>query len=100
MIPDSDVVLIKNGVYVTRVLVDAEIRYGITNVGLRPTVNTDILCAETHIFDFDGDLYGKEITVEFLHFLRAETKFESVELLAKQIENDIKKARGYISNIS
>lgn len=100
MIPDSDVLLIKNGVYVTRVLVDAEIRYGITNVGLRPTVNTDILCAETHIFDFDGDLYGKEITVEFLHFLRAETKFESVELLAKQVENDITKAKEYISKIT
>jgi riboflavin kinase/FMN adenylyltransferase len=80
--------------------VDAEIRYGITNVVLRPTVNNDILCAETHIFDFDGDLYGKEITVEFLHFLRAETKFESVELLTKQVENDITKAKEYISKIT
>ena len=100
MIPDSSVLLIKNGVYVTRVNLNGEQKYGITNVGLRPTVDTDLLCAETHIFDFSGDLYGKEICVEFLHFLRSETKFESVELLAKQIENDIKKASGYISNIS
>ena len=100
MIPDASVLLIKNGVYVTRVNLNGEQKYGITNVGLRPTVDTDLLCAETHIFDFDGDLYGKEIRVEFLHFLRSETKFESVELLAEQIESDIKKARGYISNIS
>ena len=100
MIPDSSVLLIKNGVYVTRVNLNDEQKYGITNVGLRPTVDTDLLCAETHIFDFDGDLYSKEICVEFLHFLRSETKFESVELLAKQIENDIARAREYVNNIN
>ena len=99
MIPDSSVLLIKNGVYVTRVNLNGEQKYGITNVGLRPTVDTDLLCAETHIFDFSGDLYGKEICVEFLHFLRSETKFESVKLLAEQIESDINRAKEYIASI-
>ena len=99
MIPDKDVLLIKNGVYVTRVNIDGKQKYGITNVGLRPTVDTDLLCAETHIFDFEGDLYGKELCVEFLHFLRSETKFEDVSALADQVANDIKRAKEYIASI-
>jgi riboflavin kinase/FMN adenylyltransferase len=59
-------------------------------------VDTNILCAETHIFDFDGDLYGKTIRIEFLHFLREETKFDSVEQMAEQIKKDIETARNYI----
>ena len=66
-------------------------------MGVRPTVNTKILCAETHIFDFDGDLYGKEITVRFLHFIREEKKFTDVEAMAHQIKADIQTARRYIS---
>lgn len=96
MIPKDDVMLIKNGVYVTRVNVGGEQKYGITNVGVRPTVNGDLLCAETHIFDYSGDLYGERLTVEFVHFLRAETKFEGVEALAEQVENDIQRAKEYI----
>lgn len=99
MIPDKDVLLIKNGVYVTRVNLNGQQKYGITNIGLRPTVDTDLLCAETHIFNFEGDLYGKEICVEFLHFLRAETKFEDVSALANQVASDIRRAKEYIASI-
>lgn len=100
IIPSQGKLTPKNGVYVSRVIFDGQKKYGITNIGMRPTVDTHIMCAETHIFDFDGDLYGKKITVEFLSFLREETKFPSVEQLAKQVEIDIEAAKKYIQQIS
>lgn len=96
-LPPSGHLLPKRGVYVTMIRFDKEKRYGITNVGIRPTVDTNILCAETHIFDFDGDLYGKDINVEFLHFLREERRFNSVEEMSVQVKNDIETAKHYIS---
>ncbi|MBE6577083.1 MAG: bifunctional riboflavin kinase/FAD synthetase [Ruminococcaceae bacterium] len=98
IIPQAELVLPKNGVYVTRVMFDDQTRYGITNVGLRPTVDTHILCAETHLFDFEGDIYGKKITVEFLKFIRAETKFPSVQAMAQQVRLDIEAAKKYLGN--
>ena len=95
-VPERGLLLPKRGVYVTAIRFDGEKRYGITNVGVRPTVDTNILCAETHIFDFNGDLYGKEITVEFLHFLRDEVKFDSVDAMAEQVRRDIESAKEYI----
>ena len=87
----------RRGVYVTRVYFDSRKFYGITNVGMRPTVKSDILCAETHIFGFDGDLYGKKVRVEFLHFLRPEVEFESVDSLAEQVKRDIEEAKKYLT---
>lgn len=89
----------RRGVYVTRVTFDSRKFYGITNVGVRPTVKSDMLCAETHIFGFEGDLYGKKVRVEFLHFLRPEIEFESVDALAEQVRQDIESAKQYISAI-
>lgn len=64
---------------------------GITNFGIRPTVsNTKKAVLETHILDFDKDIYGKTIKVEFLRMLRKEQKFNSVNELKKQIQSDIK----------
>ncbi|MBO5845273.1 MAG: bifunctional riboflavin kinase/FAD synthetase [Clostridia bacterium] len=88
----------RRGVYVTRVSFDSKKFYGITNVGMRPTVKSDILCAETHIFGFDGNLYGKNVRVEFLHFLRPEIEFESVDALAEQVRADIESAKQYLSS--
>ena len=87
----------KNGVYVSRITFDKRTRYGITNVGVRPTVDGKTLCAETNLFDFDGDLYGKTATVEFLEFLRPEQKFASIEDLSAQVRSDISKAKEYIA---
>ena len=81
------------GVYRVRVKIGKKIFNGISNVGMRPTVNSSLLCAETHIFDFEGDLYGKYITVEFLEFIRPEQKFDSIEALEAQIKKDIKYVR-------
>ena len=93
MIPEKNILLPKNGVYVTRMILEGQEKYGITNVGLRPTVNTDILCAETHIFDYCGDLYGKELKIEFLRYLREETKFSDIEALASRVREDISTAK-------
>ncbi len=96
IIPREELQLPKSGVYVSRTSFDGTYRYGITNVGIRPTVNLGIVCAETHLFDFEGNLYGKDIKVEFLHFIRPEKKFESVEAMAAQIHRDIQTAKKYI----
>lgn len=96
-IPASGRLIPLHGVYVTKIHFKNQEKYGITNVGIRPTVNTNILCAETHIFDFDGNLYKEKITVEFLHFLREERRFNSVEQMSAQVNNDIQEAKKFLS---
>lgn len=87
----------KNGVYITRVTIGSKKYYGITNVGIRPTVGGKILCAETHILDFCGNLYGKKLRVEFLQFIRPETAFSSVDELSEKVHTDIETAKTIIS---
>lgn len=96
---ESDKLVPKKGVYVTRIKVGGESKFGITNVGIRPTVNDHTLCAETHIFDYQGDLYGKEITVDFISFLREEKRFDSVDALSQQVHTDIETAKKYIEKL-
>ena len=86
------------GVYVTRVTIEGRTKkyYGITNVGTRPTVGGDAVFAETNIFDFSGDLYGRWVNVEYIHFIREERKFDSIDALAAQIDKDISVAKEYI----
>ena len=76
------------GVYRTAVLVDGKLYTGITNVGKCPTVAEREVHAETLIADFDGNLYGKEIRIFFLGYLRPEKKFDSVDELREQIYLD------------
>lgn len=85
----------RHGVYATKIhgASPTGVLFGITNVGLRPTVKGRLLCAETHIFDFSDDLYGKELSVEFLSFLRPEIPFPSLDALKEQVEKDIREAR-------
>ena len=87
-----------HGVYAVTVKSGRRAYFGICNVGVRPTFTDDdghVSC-ETYLFDFNGDLYGKEITVSFLHFLRAERAFPSKEALAEQIQKDIDRAKEYL----
>ncbi|MBE6597099.1 MAG: bifunctional riboflavin kinase/FAD synthetase [Ruminococcaceae bacterium] len=86
----------RHGVYLTRSSVGRRKYYGITNVGTRPTVGGGLLCAETHLFSFSGDLYGKRVKVEFLRFIRDEVPFSSVDDLAKQVAEDINNAKKFI----
>ncbi len=88
-------VIPKHGVYFSRVSIEntEEHYFGITNIGTRPTVGSDFVGAETHILDFEGDLYGKQIEVELLSFLRSERKFNSIEELSAQVHADIETAK-------
>lgn len=78
----------KYGVYKTRVIIDDNAYIAITNVGSKPTFTDFVPTVESHIIDFDDDIYQKHIKVEFLEYLRPIIKFESVEDLANQIESD------------
>ena len=85
------------GVYAARVILpDGAVRGGVTNVGVRPTVSGSGVTVETFILDFDGDLYGEEIRVEFLEYLRAEQKFSSLDDLRAQIARDAERAKEII----
>ena len=78
-----------HGVYISQIAVDGMLYPAISNVGVRPTFEEgEEANCETFILDFDGDLYGKEITLEFHYFLRPEQKFDSLEKLKEQIHLD------------
>ena len=81
------------GVYLTEAHVGNAKFFGITNVGCRPTVNGKGVIAETNIFDFSDDLYGKQVRVEFIHFMRPERRFESIDALSAQVHEDIETAK-------
>ncbi len=83
---------LRSGVYRTAVTIGGRHYTGITNIGSCPTVGERELHAETLIADFEGDLYGEEITVYFLGYLREERKFSSIDELKKQIYADKERA--------
>ncbi len=76
------------GVYLTETKVEEKWYPSITNVGARPTVGREEPCIESHLLDFSGDLYGKEIAVRFRRYLREIVQFESIEQLKQQLEKD------------
>ncbi len=87
------------GVYATMAQVDGKIYAGVTNIGVRPTVEQGMAPrAETYLIDFSGDLYGRQVPVSFLSFLRPEQKFASVELLRDQIAQDAQRAKEIVKN--
>jgi riboflavin kinase/FMN adenylyltransferase len=68
-----------------------------TYIGTRPTVNTGARLIETHIFDFDGDLYGQTLSVDFFGRLRGDQTFEGVDALVAQLKNDEQASRTYFT---
>lgn len=98
LLPDEEKMLPPNGVYRTTTVIDGKRCAGITNLGVKPTISgKEAKGAETHLFDFAGDLYGKEVLVEFHAFQRSERKFESVEQLRLQLVQDICQAKRYLT---
>lgn len=89
----------KIGVYVVEVVVENEIFKGMMSIGLNPTVDAanTLPSMEVNLLDFSGDLYGKKIKVHFLHYIREEMRFNSMEELKHQIESDEKFTRAYFS---
>jgi riboflavin kinase/FMN adenylyltransferase len=86
-----------NGVYVAEAAFAGALYRGVANLGYRPTVAAaqPERLLELHLFGFDQDIYGEEIEVRFLRYLRPEQKFENVEALAEQIARDVAQAREF-----
>ncbi|MBO1519340.1 bifunctional riboflavin kinase/FAD synthetase [Oceanisphaera pacifica] len=82
-----------SGVYAVELCLDGQRYPGVANIGNKPTVNGTQALLEVHLFDFSGDIYGKQVEVELRHKLRSEQKFASFELLKEQIQRDAATAR-------
>ena len=89
-------ILPKKGVYVVRVIIDKVYYSGIANFGRRPTFGGKKVLLEVHIFDFQKEIYGAELTVEFINFIREEIKFDNLDQLKNQVETDKEKAKSFL----
>ena len=85
------------GVYACSVSIDEKVHYAVANIGTRPTVDGEGVTIEVHLLDFDGDLYGKEISVAFYKFLRPEKNFASLEELQREIQKNVRQTREYFA---
>ncbi|MGI6485186.1 MAG: bifunctional riboflavin kinase/FAD synthetase [Tepidanaerobacteraceae bacterium] len=95
-IPDN-VILPARGVYAVLALWGGLTYQGVANLGYKPTFNGNEIRLEVHIFNFNKDIYGKEIKVEFVDIIRKEVKFNSVEQLVAQVKNDSLAAKSILS---
>ena len=87
------------GIYTIEVFgIEGEPRPGVADVGMRPTVGGTKTLLEVHLFDFDGDLYGRHLNVDFLLKLRDDKRFDSLEALARAIQLDVKHAREFFKH--
>lgn len=88
----------KTGVYATRASFDDKKLDSITNIGYRPTFGSSRLLIETHIFDFNSDIYRKRLRIEFVERIRDEKRFESVDALVAGIRLDVEKVKDILKN--
>lgn len=96
IIPEPDKLLPPFGVYYSKVLVEGKKLDGMTNIGRKPTVkDNEEITVETYLYDFDGDIYGKDIQVQLYRFKRPEKKFSSVEELRNTMQQDLADGRDY-----
>ena len=95
------VIVPAHGVYATRVWFDGQYHQAVTNIGVRPTVHDSDgkVTVEGFILDFDGDLYGKELRMEFFHRLRGEERFPSMQALADEIRRNAEQTRDYFASL-
>lgn len=96
-IPSDSKLLPPFGVYASRTTINGKTYYGISNVGVKPTVKESFAGVETYLFNCNENLYGKEAWVEFYHFVRPECKFDSLEELREQIQRDAAVGRKYFA---
>jgi len=92
-IPNSYKLIPKDGVYAVEASVNGSLYKAMLNIGNRPTVDGSSKSVETHLFDFEGDLYDKQITIYLRYYLREEQKFESLEALKSQLLIDQQRAK-------
>lgn len=96
-IASKHMIIPSNGVYAVKLYARDTCHDGIVNIGLRPTFDTKTLAIEVHVFDFNEDLYGEEVTVYFIKKLRTEKKFDSADALITQITKDITEAKAVLA---
>ena len=90
----ADLALPAYGVYATICHVEDREYQSVTNVGVRPTIEDDpAVSVESHLFDFEGDIYGRDARIDFVRFLRGERKFDGLDALKAQIARDCDDAR-------
>lgn len=95
----EDFIVPRLGVYASMVTLKGKTYPGVTNIGVRPTVDGENLKSETCILGFSGDLYGKNAKVGLLRFLRPETKFPDLDALTKAVKRDMEKARSVYNEV-
>ncbi len=101
-VPTANIALEANnrlahGIYAVRARVDGEVRPGVASFGVRPTVDNGPPMLEVHLLDFDADLYGREMEVEFIERIREERKFDSLPSLVAEMERDKERARALLA---
>lgn len=89
----------KNGVYVVQSRIGERKVFGMMNIGYNPTVDGKQKSIEVHFFDFQEDLYGKDVRVELLHRLRNETRFDSIDELKQQLYKDKERSLAFIAGL-
>jgi riboflavin kinase / FMN adenylyltransferase len=95
LVPDPRLVVPDHGVYACRAEVEGESHAAAVNVGVRPTFKTGRgLLVEAYLLDFDGDIYGRELRLDFLERLRGEKRFDTVEELIEQMHRDVANIKG------
>ncbi|MEQ1696729.1 MAG: bifunctional riboflavin kinase/FAD synthetase [Hyphomicrobiaceae bacterium] len=88
---------LSHGIFAVKVVVDGDWHEGAAYLGTRPTFDDGKPVLEVFLFDFDGDLYGREIAVEFVAFIRPDRKFDSMDALVAQMDVDVAKARAVLA---
>ncbi|AZJ34618.1 bifunctional riboflavin kinase/FAD synthetase [Tenacibaculum singaporense] len=97
-IPEDYKLIPKTGVYIVKSIIDNTTIYGMMNIGNRPTVDGEHQTIEVHYFNFNQNLYGKELTIELLYYLRDEQKFDSVSGLISQLKKDEQNAMLFLKS--
>lgn len=87
-----------DGVYAVRLFVREKAYDGIANIGMRPTFNKKVLAIEVHVFDFNEDIYGEDISLYFIKKIREEKKFKGADALVTQIRSDIEVAKEILAS--
>jgi len=88
-----DVVIPASGVYAVEVIIGDDVRPGVVNIGTHPTFGGEVQMVEVHVLDFNGDLYGSTVGVDFIARLRGEKKFAGIDELVGAIRDDIARSR-------
>lgn len=96
----EDYIVPRYGVYASEVVVEGKAYPAVTNIGIRPTVEGSTMRSETCILDFSGDLYGRDVEVSLIEFIRDEIKFSDFDALSAQISKDVIKARSIYKGVN